>query len=99
MPAIGVSLTSGWLSWLLVVLGLLISVPIIMFGSQLVLKLVDRFPHIITLGGAILAWTAVKMALGESFVQAWMARHSDAWQLLAYGIAVSFVVAPVLWRD
>jgi YjbE family integral membrane protein len=56
---------------LLVIIGLLISVPVIMFGSQLVLKLVDRFPHIITLGGAILAWTAIKMMLGEPALEDW----------------------------
>ena len=56
---------------MLVIIGLLISVPIIMFGSQLVLKMVDRFPHIITLGGAILAWTAVKMMLGEPALDHW----------------------------
>lgn len=56
---------------LLVIIGLLISVPIIMFGSQLVLKLVDKYPHIITLGGAILAWTSVKMMLGEPALVHW----------------------------
>ncbi len=56
---------------LLVIIGLLISVPIIMFGSQLVLKLVEKYPHIITLGGAILAWTAVKMMLGEPALEHW----------------------------
>lgn len=56
---------------LLVIIGLLISVPIIMFGSQLVLKLVDKYPHIITLGGVILAWTAVKMMLGEPALDHW----------------------------
>ncbi|MFM6993110.1 MAG: TerC family protein, partial [Rhodoferax sp.] len=81
------------------VLGLLISVPITMFGSQLVLKLVDRFPHIITLGGAILAWTAVKMALGEPFMRTWMAGHASGWKLLAYAGAVGFIVLPVLWRN
>jgi YjbE family integral membrane protein len=82
---------------LLVVIGLLISVPIIMFGSQLVLKMVERFPHIITAGGAILAWTAIKMMLGEPFVKSWVADH--AWiKLPAYVLAIALVVVPVLWR-
>lgn len=49
----------------LVILGLLISVPIIVFGSSLVLKLIERFPIIITLGAAVLALTAAKMIVDE----------------------------------
>jgi YjbE family integral membrane protein len=83
---------------LLVVIGLLISVPIIMFGSQLVLKMVGRYPHIITVGGAILAWTAVKMIFGEPMIKAWVADY--AWvKLPAYALAIGMVVVPVLWRS
>ena len=49
----------------LVVIGLLISVPIVVFGSTMVLKLVERFPIIIHLGAAVLAFTAAKMIVGE----------------------------------
>jgi YjbE family integral membrane protein len=49
----------------LVVLGLLISVPIVVFGSAVVLKLVQRFPVIIQLGSAVLAFTAAKMIVNE----------------------------------
>jgi YjbE family integral membrane protein len=49
----------------LVVIGLLISVPIVVFGSSVVLKLVERFPIIIQLGAAVLAFTAAKMIVSE----------------------------------
>lgn len=49
----------------LVVIGLLISVPIVVFGSKVVLRLVERFPVIIQLGAAVLAFTAGKMIVGE----------------------------------
>jgi YjbE family integral membrane protein len=49
----------------LVVLGLLISVPIVVFGSKVVLKLVERFPIIIHLGAAVLAFTAARMIVEE----------------------------------
>jgi YjbE family integral membrane protein len=49
----------------LVIVGLLISVPIVVFGSKLVLRLVERFPIIIQLGSAVLAYTAAKMIIGE----------------------------------
>jgi YjbE family integral membrane protein len=49
----------------LVVLGLLISVPIVVFGSSIVLRLVERWPIIIQLGSAVLAFTAAKMIVNE----------------------------------
>ena len=49
----------------LVIIGLLISVPIVVFGSQLVLKLVERFPIIIQIGAGVLAYTAAKMIISE----------------------------------
>ena len=49
----------------LVILGLLISVPIVIYGSGFVLKLVERFPIIIQLGAAVLAFTAAKMIVAE----------------------------------
>jgi len=53
---------------LLVVFGLLVSIPIIVWGSQLVIKLMDRFPMIITLGGMLLGWIAGTMAVTDPAV-------------------------------
>jgi predicted tellurium resistance membrane protein TerC len=53
-----------------VILGLLISVPIVVFGSTLMLRLVERFPIIIQLGAAVLAFTAAKMIIGEPLLDA-----------------------------
>jgi len=52
----------------LVIIGLLISVPIVVFGSTLVLKMVERFPIIIKLGAAVLAFTAAKMIVSEALL-------------------------------
>ena len=49
----------------LVVIGLLVSVPIVVVGSSVVLKMVERFPVIIKLGSAVLAATAAKMIISE----------------------------------
>jgi predicted tellurium resistance membrane protein TerC len=57
-------------AWDLVILGLLISVPIVVFGSSVVLKLVERFPVIIHLGAAVLAFTAAKMIISEPLLDA-----------------------------
>jgi YjbE family integral membrane protein len=52
-------------SFMLVVIGLVISVPIVVWGSALVLKLVERYPAIVWLGAAVIGWTAAKMIAGE----------------------------------
>lgn len=49
----------------LVIIGLLISIPIVVWGSTLVLKLVDRYPVITYLGSGVLAFTAAKMVVSE----------------------------------
>lgn len=49
----------------LVIFGLLVSIPIIVWGSQFVIKLMDRFPIVITLGGMLLGWIAGTMAVGD----------------------------------
>jgi YjbE family integral membrane protein len=51
----------GQHSMALVIFGVLVSIPIIVWGSQLVIKLMDRFPVIITLGGMLLGWIAGTM--------------------------------------
>jgi YjbE family integral membrane protein len=56
-------------SFLLVVLGLLISIPIVVWGSTLVLKLMARYPAIIYIGAGVLAFTAVKMIVHEPLVR------------------------------
>jgi YjbE family integral membrane protein len=49
----------------LVIFGLLVSIPIIVWGSQLVIKLMDRFPVIIVAGGMLLGWIAGTMAVTD----------------------------------
>lgn len=49
----------------LVVFGLLVSIPVIVWGSQLVIKLMERFPVIITLGGMLLGWIAGTMLVTD----------------------------------
>ena len=54
---------------LLIIFGLVVSVPFIVFGSQVILKLFDRFPIIVTIGGALLGW------IGGGFVSAGFVLH------------------------
>lgn len=77
----------------LVVLGLLISVPIVVFGSTLVLKLVQRFPIIIQLGAAVLAFTAGKMIVNEKLLAPWFGGESASNQAAYWGVCVLAIVA------
>jgi YjbE family integral membrane protein len=55
-------------SYLLVVLGLLISIPIVIWGSTFILRYTERFPVIIYVGAAVLVVTGIKMMLAEPLV-------------------------------
>ena len=83
----------------LVVFGLLISIPIIIWGSQLVIKLMDRFPSIITFGGMLLGWIAGTMAVSDPALAvadtlAWMPKlaQDNAWIKYGAGIAGALLV-------
>jgi YjbE family integral membrane protein len=84
----------------LVVIGLLISIPIVVFGSTMVLKLVDRFPAIMYIGAGVLAFTAAKMITGEPLLDAVFDPpeliHTAA-RWTTYAVAVAGVLAAGWW--
>ena len=55
----------------LVIFGLLVSIPIIVWGSTFVLKIMDRFPLIITLGAMLLGWIAGTLAISDPALKAY----------------------------
>ena len=59
-------------SVLLVVAGLVISIPIVVWGSTIILHWLERFPSLLYIGGAVLAWTAAKMIVDEPLYQDWL---------------------------
>ena len=84
----------------LVVLGLLISVPIVVYGSQLVLKLVERFPIIIQLGAAVLAFTAAKMIVSEKLLASVFnppTSYADLARWSVYVICIAGVLGAGWW--
>jgi YjbE family integral membrane protein len=81
----------------LVIFGLLVSVPIIVWGSQLVIKLMDRFPVIITLGGMLLGWIAGQMVVTDPVLKDWMAAHSPYLQYVASALGALFVLLFGKW--
>jgi YjbE family integral membrane protein len=57
----------------LVIFGLLVSIPLIVWGSTLVLKLLDKFPIVIALGAALLGWIAGGLMIDDPFIDRWPA--------------------------
>ncbi|TAL89130.1 MAG: TerC family protein [Rhodanobacter sp.] len=66
----------------LVITGLLITVPLVVWGSTLILKLLERFPLIIYIGAAAIAWTSARMISSDHLVDPWFDSHGWAvWTL------------------
>ena len=65
-------------SLLLLIMGLAISIPLVIFGSTLLLGLMERFPVIITIGAALLGWVAGEMAISDPVVKDWVEANA-AW--------------------
>lgn len=59
-------------SVVLLILGLAISIPLVIFGATLLLKLMERFPVIITVGGALIGWVAGEMLVTDHALQGWL---------------------------
>ncbi len=84
-------------SLVLLVLGLAISIPIVIFGSTMLLKLMDRFPIIIALGAALLGWVAGDMAVTDPAVMDWIDVHADWLHTAAPAAGAIAVVAIGTW--
>jgi predicted tellurium resistance membrane protein TerC len=81
----------------LIVIGLLISIPIIVFGSTLIMKVMDRFPIIITIGGGLLGYVAGEMAVTDSAIAAWIEHHAPYLHTWLPILGAVFVVAVGKW--
>lgn len=81
----------------LIVIGLAISIPLVVYGSTIVLKLMDRYPILITGGGALLGWVAGDIAVTDPAVEPYLASYPP---VIHYAIAIAgavFVVALGVW--
>jgi YjbE family integral membrane protein len=79
----------------LVVIGLLVSVPIVVFGSSLVLRLIQRFPLILHAGAAVLAFTAANMIVSEPLLGEVFDERFARWA--TYACVVAGVLAAGWW--
>ncbi|MGM0714429.1 TerC family protein [Brevibacillus parabrevis] len=79
-------------SILLIVIGLLISVPLMVFGSQLILRVMERFAWLVYFGSGVLALAAANMILTEETVRPWV----DPYPGLAFLVKAVLVLAVLL---
>jgi YjbE family integral membrane protein len=95
-------------SYVLLILGLAISIPLVIFGATLLIKLMERWPIIITIGAALIGWVAGEMAVTDPAIDTWMRAHfefvndkpvvaSVSLELICGVIGAAFVVAFGMW--
>ncbi|GAB6181397.1 TerC family protein [Desulfotomaculum defluvii] len=82
-------------SFLLVILGLLISIPIVVWGSTIVIKWIERFPVIIYLGAGVIAITAGKMIIDEPLIKDYFAANTNLQYALIVIITIGVLVAGI----
>jgi YjbE family integral membrane protein len=79
-------------STLLLIVGLAISIPLVIFGATLLLKLMERWPIIITIGAGLLGFVAGEMAWEDSAIAGFTSQYPASMKYLAAAIGALFVV-------
>ena len=82
----------------LLVLGLAISIPLVIFGSTLMIKLMERFPLIVVLGAALIGWVAGETIAGDTALQGLVAAHPSLHYVAAALGAILVVGGGKLWQ-
>src|SRR5262245_44081068 len=85
-------------SVLLVVAGLVISIPIVVWGSTLILNWIERFPALLYVGGGVLAWTAAKMLADEPLLEAFL-DHRPGLKTLLFVVVIGGVLGLAWLRN
>ncbi len=77
--------------------GLVVSIPLIVWSSQLILKLMERFPVVVVLGAGLLGWVAGDMIVGDLAIRAWIAAQLPAAHYAAPVLGALLVVVTGKW--
>ncbi len=84
-------------SVLLLALGLIISIPLVVFGASMLMKLMERWPVIITIGAGILGWTALDMAITDAIVAPYVHAGPHLLHYTIPALGAIFVIATGKW--
>lgn len=84
----------------LLIVGLAISIPLVIFGAQMLLKIMERFPIIITIGGGLLGWVAGEMAISDPAVKVWVDTNLPILHTIGplTGLAIVLLVGKILGK-
>lgn len=77
----------------LLIIGLAISIPLVVFGSSMMIKLMERFPFIITLGAALIGWVGGETIASDAFLKEFVS--INPWFHYACSVAGAIIV--ILW--
>ncbi len=75
-------------NWSLIIFGLLISIPLVVFGSQLIMKIMNRYPIVIWLGAALLGYVAAEIMIEDTVVAGLFAGKYAHWIAEALGVFI-----------
>lgn len=84
-------------SLLLLLIGLGLSIPLVIYASTFLLKIMERYPIIITIGAALLGWVAGDMAVSDPLVAQWVNSHAAWLHVAAPAVGAAIVVAVGKW--
>jgi YjbE family integral membrane protein len=83
--------------WGLMIIGLAISIPLVIFGATLLVKAMERFPIIITIGAALIGYVAGEMAWEDKAIEAWTHPYPENMKYVAAAVGAAFVVLVGQW--
>ena len=81
----------------LIVFGLVISIPIVVFGSQLIMRIIGRFPVLVLAGGGLLGYIAGDMAIEDPAIAPWIAANFSYATVFAPAAGFVLVVVSGVW--
>jgi YjbE family integral membrane protein len=84
---------------LLLIFGLVVSVPLVIGGAQLIMRLIERFPILIVAGGGLLGFVAGELIVDDSAIVAWIHAHAAWLTWAAPVIGIALVVGPAKWLE
>ena len=84
-------------SLLLLVFGLVVSIPLVVVGAQLIMKLIERLPWLVIAGGGLLGYIAGEIAVTDTAVKPWIDASAPSLHYVAPAVGIAIVVAVGMW--
>jgi YjbE family integral membrane protein len=86
-------------SLLLLIFGLVVSVPLVIGGAQIIMRLIERFPILFVAGGGLLGFVAGELMIEDSAIVDWVHAHAAWLKWAAPVIGIALVVGPAKWMQ